>query len=80
MRSSKKHHHPIAPNLGSLTAACVWSQCEEHGIRFEHADEGGSDDEDWDDIQEEMEDFWMRDPKARLSSDTFAGAVPQSID
>ena len=24
------------------------------------------DDEDWEDIMEEMEDFWMRDPKVSL--------------
>ena len=60
----QKRQHPIASKFVSLTAARVWSQCEEHGIKFEHADEGGLDDEDWNDIQEEMEDFWMRDPKA----------------
>jgi len=40
----------------------VCLQCEDQGIRFEPACVDG-DEEDWEDVQEEMEDFWMRSPK-----------------
>lgn len=36
--------------------------CAEQGIRVVKAEEDG-DEEDWEDVQEDMEDFWMRDPQ-----------------
>lgn len=44
------------------TKTVVHLQCEEQGIRYEQA-EYDSDEETWDDVLEELEDAWEREPK-----------------
>ena len=59
----------ISKTVPDCVLTAVGSQCEEEGISFTNpSPEDGEDDEDWEDIQEEMEDFWMREPKVSLAS------------
>ena len=50
-----------------MTFRDILAQCDEQGIKFEAAN-AEDDEEDWEDVQEEMEDFWMRSPKVKQAS------------
>lgn len=51
-------------------------QCDEQGIRYEASQGQEIDEEDWEDVQEEMEDFWMQEPRVftRLADKVQASA------
>lgn len=52
---------PKIPNTTLLPHKLMTLQARENGIRVVQADPG-EDDEDWDDVLEDMEDLWMREP------------------
>lgn len=63
-----QRYNMLKLSLNSCTAFNSYViQCEELRAVYTKAKSVEEDDEDWEDIMEEMEDFWMRDPKVSLN-------------
>ena len=57
----------LYPQFSADDGSSWVSQCNEEGVSFVRAGSGDDDDEDWEDVMEDFEDFWMREPKVKLT-------------
>ena len=58
--------HVCAIGFGAAATSCGGVQSKDIGFRVAFEEDSGEDAEDWDDVLEETEDPWMREPACVL--------------